>query len=189
MEHSTYLDQLIDRCAQGNSKAQQEVFEAYSAKMLSLTYRYTADTMEAEDIVMVGFNKVFDKISTYNGSGSFEGWMRKIMINSALSFYQGNQKRIRTVSLEQTPDHPIHCYNNTDVEYLQLALKGLPEGLRIPFTLFAIEGLSHKKIALELQITETLSKVRVARARKALREALRENPLKQRRLMRASKSF
>jgi RNA polymerase sigma factor (sigma-70 family) len=164
---------LIAGCIQGNPRAQQAVFKIYSPKMLALTSRYTKDSMEAEDILMQGFEKVFNKISSYNASGSFEGWIRRIMVNCAISVYQQNQKRIQTVEMEAAINLAAnHSTNNTDIEYLMTALQSLPASLRTNFNLFAIEGFSHKEIAKNLGISEVSSKVRVTRARKALREAL-----------------
>jgi len=169
----TFQDKLITECIQGNPRAQQEIFNAYSQKMMALTSRYASDTMEAEDILMLGFKKVFDRISSYNASGSFEGWIRRIMINCAINVYQQNQRRILTQPMEETINLPgYHSTNSTDTEYLLMALQNLPGYLRGPFNLFAIEGFSHKEIAENLGISEVLSKVRVTRARKALREAL-----------------
>ena len=165
--------QLISGCVEGNPRAQQAVFKAYSKKMLELTSRYARDTMEAEDILMLGFKKVFDRISTYNASGSFEGWIRRIMINSALNVYQQNQRLICTSPMEEAINVPEnYATNHTDIEYLLVALQALPTCLRTSFNLFAIEGYSHKEIAENLGISEVLSKVRVTRARKALREVL-----------------
>jgi RNA polymerase sigma factor (sigma-70 family) len=165
--------QLIAGCLAGNPGAQQAVFKAYSKKMLVLTSKYARDTMEAEDMLMLGFKKVFDRISSYNATGSFEGWIRRIMINCALNVYQQNQRLICTSPMEEAVDAPVQdASNHTDIEYLLNALQSLPTYLRISFNLFAIEGFSHKEIAENLGISEVLSKVRVNRARKALREAL-----------------
>lgn len=170
----TVQNKLVEGCIQGNPRAQRELYEIYSNKMLALTLRYAKDTMEAEDILMIGFKKIFDRITSYSGTGSFEGWMRRIMINCALNVYQQNQRRICTKPLEYAVEIPVYYpTNNTDTEYLIDALHSIPACLRTAFNLYAIEGFSHKEIALNLGISEVSSKVRVNRARKALREALK----------------
>ncbi|RZM30583.1 MAG: RNA polymerase sigma factor [Pedobacter sp.] len=164
---------LIEQCKLGNAMAQKTIFEKYSPRMLAMVARYARDKMEAEDIVMLGFLKVFSKISTFTGNGSFEGWIRRIMVNCALNLHQQNLRRINTVPIDQARNLQVGTDTSIcEMQYLLAVIQSIPCNLRIPFNLFAIEGYSHKEIARELEITEALSKTRVNRARKALQAAL-----------------
>jgi len=174
MRQNLITPELIAACKIGDRKAQEKLYKIYSAKMYALCMRYAADTMEAEDILMVGFTKVFTKINTYNGQGSFEGWIRSIIVNSALSNYYRNLRRIKTTSFENLPLMKEVAVNDQrcDIDYLLKALQSLPKQYRQAFNMFVLEGYSHREIGKLLAISESLSKVHVSRARKFLQENL-----------------
>jgi len=173
LEKDRQLQQLIDECAEGNAAAQKKIFEQYMPPMLRLAQRFTEDSMEAEDMVMIGFYKVFQKINSFNASGSFEAWMKAIIINSAITIYRKNQKRLKQDSLCEWFDQATEAHNKTNTDYLYLAINSLPKEFAMNFSLYAIEGYSHQEIGRKMQISPALSKVRVSRARKALRYNLR----------------
>lgn len=174
MQQDAISAALIEACKKGNRKAQEEVYNRYARKMFAICKRYAVDTMEAEDILMVAFTKVFTKIDTYTGQGSFEGWVRTIVVNSALSTYQKNQRRVQTTSYDEYPliSEVLISEQKYEVDYLLNAMGALPIPYRQAFNLFALEGYSHSEIGKCLSISETLSKVRVSRARKMLQQSL-----------------
>lgn len=173
IERDGKLRQLIDECGEGNAVAQKKIFEQYMSPMLRLAQRFTDDSMEAEDILMIGFLKIFQKINSFNASGSFEGWMKAIIINCAITVYRKNQKRPKLDSLSERFNEATEAYNKTDTDYLYLAISALPKDFAATFSLYAIEGYSHQEIGRKMQISPALSKVRVSRARKTLQHNLR----------------
>lgn len=174
------LQQLINGCKANDRKSQQALYNSYSSKMFAICLRYAQDEMEAEDILMIGFTRVFTKIDSYGGNGSFEGWMRSIIINTALNVYRKNIRSVKTTTMED------HCkylhydvqHHNHDLKYLLNLLHSLPEYYRTAFNMFVIEGYSHKEIGQTLGITEALSKTHVMRARKMLQQKIENAGLK-----------
>lgn len=168
--------EIMNDCRNGKPKAQDTIYQTYSKRMYQICKRYAQDTMEAEDILLEGFYKVFLKINTYDGKGSFEGWIRRIIINSALTTYTKNQKKIKTMPFPEIPlsqELQIQEFGS-DIDYLTKAIQNLPINQKIAFNMFAIEGFSHKEIANDLKISEAQSKMYVSRARKTLQEQLKE---------------
>lgn len=174
---------LIESCQRRDPKAQEAVYRQYGQKMLGLCARYIKDHAEAEDIMITGFAKVFSKIDLYAGAGSFEGWIRRIMINESLAFIRKNKNLFMAVELEQAEREPD--YNSLEsaleAEDLMQMINSLPLGYRTVFNLYAIEGFSHKEIAEALDISENTSKSQLSRARAQLQKLLleSENRLKQ----------
>lgn len=168
------LDTQIAACKKGDRKAQELIYKYFSARMFALCRRYTQDTMEAEDILQEGFVKVFTKMHLYNGDGSFEGWIRRIMVNTALTAYRDKQKRVATTDIEACA-YALQNYADTtgdDIDYLYERLSSLPQHHKVAFSLFAIEGYSHQEIAELTNITVLQSRTHVCRARTALRKSL-----------------
>jgi len=168
---------VIDRCKTGDRKAQELIYNAFSNRMFGVCLRYATDYMEAEDILMMGFTNVFTKINSYNGAGSFEGWIRSVVVNVALSNYRRKQRKISTVSFEEhfISGYSTHQHNRCDIDYLVQALQALPAHYRVAFNMHALEGYSHREIANKLDISETCSKAHVARARKILQQRVIAN--------------
>jgi RNA polymerase sigma factor (sigma-70 family) len=168
------LDVLISGCRKGDRKAQEAIYNHFAARMLAVCRRYTHNTMEAEDILQESFIKVFTKIHLYTGDGSFEGWVHRIMVNTALTVYRQNQRQVPTCDI----DNMIYSFPSAgyvvyqESTYLHNILKALNEKYRIPFSLFAIEGYSHEEIADKMGISALQSRVRVCRARTSLRESV-----------------
>ena len=166
------LDDIIKGCVSGKRQYQAILYKQYAKKMFGISLLYTKNHTEAEDVVQEGFVKIFLNIKQFDNRGSFEGWMRKIMINTALEKYR-KQRRLYAVN-------DIEPYIN-DISYddvisdlsaadlLKLVHELSPQ-YRIVFTLYAIEGFSHKEIAKELGITESTSKSNLSRARIILKE-------------------
>jgi len=174
-------EQIAD-CKKGNSKAQRHIYEKYATKMLGVCSRYVQDELEAEDIMIKGFTRVFAKIDQYSGSGSFEGWIRRIMVNEALGYLRKNKNMYLEVDIQKAEyqaDYQL-IDNTLEAEELVLMINELPMGYRSVFNLYAIEGYSHKEIAEQLEISENTSKSQLSRARVILQKKLveREDSIK-----------
>ena len=163
--------QLIEGCRKGDRRAQKALYETFSRKMMSVCLRYVSDWETARDLLQEGFVKVFTHIDSYTGNGSFEGWLRKIFVNSALEYLRHadvlreSTELNQTAELTQTDSSPLS--DISAAELMQL-IQSLPTGFRTIFNLFAIEGYSHKEISEQLNITESTSRSQYTRAKQLL---------------------
>jgi RNA polymerase sigma factor (sigma-70 family) len=174
IDKSQREQQLVEACRRNDRKAQRELYERYSGRMLSICIRYIPQRDQAEDIMITGLMKIFDKIGQFKGDGSFEGWMRRIMVNEAL----GHIRKTRNMYIESSidghgPEPDYHLLeDHLEAEDLMKLVAELPVGYRTVFNLYAIEGFSHKEIGEMLQIQETTSKSQLSRARSLLQKSL-----------------
>ena len=169
-------DDLITGCRKRDRNAQKQLYETYSSKMYGLCHRYLKDAMEAEDVLVVAFTRVFDKIDQFKGEGSFEGWIRRIVVNEALTCLRRQRSMYLEAELQQA-DYQLNYRNLEDhleAEDLMQLINALPTGYRIVFNMYAIDGYSHKEIADSLGISENTSKSQLSRARTYLQKALKE---------------
>ncbi len=168
---------LVKKCIEGDPRAQRALFEKFAPKMLGVCLRYTKDTDQAEDVLQDGFVKVFTKLSHYKGGGSLEGWIRRIMVNTALDQIRKNTKFQDNVAMDQV-DYKIEAsgliLEGLMEEDLLKLINDMPDGYKAVFNMFAIEGYSHKEIADELKISENTSKSQYSRARAYLKTKLEE---------------
>lgn len=166
--------QLIIKAVSGNRDAQRVLFEIHSPKMLSICRYYINDVQHAEDVMLKGFYKVFRNISSFKGEGSFEGWMRRIMANEAIAFLR-QKKSIEFSTYEYEIQGTVTHTINSEIEVaeIQQLIDGLPEGYRMVFVMFAIEGYKHQEIAKILNISEGTSKSQLFKARKLLQEQIK----------------
>jgi len=173
---STLETDLVKACKKQNAKAQRMLYEKYASAMLGLCRRYVKGELEAEDVMIKGFMKVFSKIESFEGKGSFEGWMKRIMINEALSFIRKNKAMYLETDIEAADKEPDFDNLSTALETKDLLnmIKELPSGYRTIFNLYAIEGFSHKEIGEQLGINENTSKSQLSRARMQLQKKLLE---------------
>lgn len=142
--------------------------------MYALCMRYIKDDSEAEDVMITAFVKVFEKIDQFKGEGSFEGWIRRIMVNESLTYIRKHKSMYLEVDIEQADREP-NCEelgNHLEAEDLMKMVNQLPVGYRTVFNLYAIEGYSHKEIAKQLGISENTSKSQLSRARVLLQKYL-----------------
>jgi RNA polymerase sigma-70 factor (ECF subfamily) len=168
-------EQLIEECVKGNARAQKMLYEKFGPKLFAVCNRYASNYEESQDVLQDGFVKIFEKLSSYKGEGSFEGWMRRIVVNTALDAIRKNQKLkfnvdVDTVTNQLSTDQTI-LGELAAADLLKL-LQKLPLGYRTIFNLYAIEGFSHKEIAEQLDITISTSKSQFSRAKAILREIL-----------------
>ena len=166
---------LIKECVKANPKAQQKLFEKYAPKMMTVALRYVKNTQEAEDILQDGFVKIFSKIKDFQSEGSFEGWIRRIIVNCALDQLRKNKKFQQDVAVEDV-DFRIRqdafIEEGLMAEDLLKLIQEMPDGYKVVFNMFAIEGYSHKDIADTLGISENTSKSQYSRARQYMRNQL-----------------
>ena len=169
-------NELIDGCKKRDRHAQRFLFEHYSGRMLALCSRYVKDRMDAEDIMVVAFTKVFDRISQFKGEGSFEGWVRRIMVNESLTYLRKNKSMYLETDIEAAEREPDYdkLSNELEAEDLRKLIDDLPTGYRIVFNLYAIDGFSHQEIAAQLGVSENTSKSQLSRARALLQKRLSE---------------
>lgn len=175
LEHKYTIDELVKRCKAGERKAQELLYKQFSSKMLGVCFRYATDRMEAEDMLQNGFIKVFQKMADYRGEGSFEGWIRRIMVHSSIEYYRKHHKMMQIVDLEDAQHEPSVnplATAGLAVKDLMTLIQQLSPGYRIVFNLFAIEGYSHKEIAAIIGISEGASKSQLSRARAVLKEQI-----------------
>jgi len=170
-------NELIKGCLQRDRTAQKLLYDTFSSKMFGLCYRYVKNSMEAEDIVVTAFTKIFNKIDQFKGEGSFEGWIRRIVVNEALGFLRKNKPLYLETDLDRVDRDPKYnqLSDHLEAEDLIAMIQELPTGYRIVFNLYAIDGYSHKEIAQQLGINENTSKSQLSRARVYLQKILAEN--------------
>ncbi|MCC7302904.1 MAG: RNA polymerase sigma factor [Bacteroidia bacterium] len=168
-------EELVSGCLKKNPLAQKQLWERFSRKMMGVCLRYSNDKDDAEDILQVGFIKVFENIESFKGSGSLEGWVRRIMVNTALNHYRQNKQSRESLDIEVV-DYMVEGDNQVsdrlDAKELMRMIQKLPPGFRSVFNLFAIEGYSHREIAEMLEISEGTSKSQYARARMYLQRMI-----------------
>lgn len=174
VQKSTLEIDLVKACKKQNAKAQGMLYDRYSRLMLGLCRRYIKGELEAEDVMIKGFMKIFSKIDSYENKGSFEGWMKRIMINEALGYIRRNKAMYLETDIEAADREPDFDKLSTALEAKDLLnmISELPSGYRTIFNLYAIEGYSHREIAELLGINENTSKSQLSRARMHLQRKL-----------------
>lgn len=168
------LDQIIDKCKQGNQRAAEQLYQMYAAKMFAVCIHLTKDRAEAEDTLQDGFIKIFDSIGQYTGKGSFEGWMKRIFINTALEKFRKNRQVQLFEELPDVEDEDLGDAVSIPAEVLAGFVQDLPERYKLVFHLYVMEDMQHKEIASSLGITEGTSKSNLARAREILKRKVKE---------------
>lgn len=170
-------EQLISGCKRRDSIAQRSVFERYAGRMLGVCERYARNQADAEDILQDAFIKVFEKIGQFKGDGSFEGWIRKIVVNTALKKYtlsRYNKEVLEEDILvkEETQEGDPAAYNQLSEKDILQLIHQLPDGYRIIFNLYVIEGYRHEEIAEMLGIQSGTSRSQLAKARIMLQKQI-----------------
>ena len=169
--------QLIEGCKQHNPKAQKALYDTYARKMMSVCLRYVSNWETAEDLLQEGFIKVFSAIGSFEGSGSFEGWMRRIFVNTALEYLRKNDILKESVEIDNTEvlqEVDYSAIERISADELMELIAELPPGFRTVFNMFVIEGYSHKEIGDALGITESTSRSQLTRAKRLLQKKLEE---------------
>ena len=167
------LTKLINQCAQNNKNAQEEIYRLFAGKLYGLCLKYSRNKEEAEDNLQDGFITIFKKIKQFNHSGSFEGWMKRIIINTALQKYR--QKSVLNLVHEDSISEEVTVdveEENVSLDYLLGLIQELPNQYRMVFNLYVLDGYSHKEVAKALHISEGTSKSNLSRARNILRKKI-----------------
>jgi len=168
-------EEILIGCQANNENAQKYLFDRYSRIMTGVCMRYADSYEEAQDIVQDAFIKVFKKIETFSGKGSLEGWIRKIMINTALDYLRSIKNERFHLDVDEV-EFLLHkkemIVESLQAQDLLKIIRTLPVGYRTVFNLYAIEGFSHKEIAKQLNISENTSKSQYSRARSLLQKKL-----------------
>jgi len=172
------LKKLINQCKHQNRKAQSEIYQLYAGKLFGLCLKYSRNYQEAQDNLQNGFITIFEKIDQYKFKGSFEGWLKRVIINTALQTYR--QKNVLNLVTNEFPETEEVEINDEEIslDYLLQVIQELPTRYRMVFNLYVLDGYSHKEIATLLKISEGTSKSNLSRARVILRQRIEENQLK-----------
>lgn len=170
--------ELIQSCIKGNRNSQRMLYEQFSGKLFALCLRYAKDRADAEDYLQEGFIKIFTNLGQYKFEGSFEGWMRRVIITTALQHLRKDKQQPEY----ELPEKHIALADGSDdvldklsADELMEHIQALPAGYRTVFNLYVLEEFSHKEIAAELGISEGTSKSQLARARALLQKMIKKN--------------
>lgn len=169
--------QLVNNCLNKKPNAQKELYKRYASRMFGICLHYSRNKMEAEDILQEGFIRVFTKLKTFGYAGSLEGWIRKIMVNSAINYSKKYNSYYQEVDIENIARDDFKIVENEAIsnlteEEMVKFIQELPSGKRIVFSLYVYEGFSHKDIAEKLDISISTSKTQLAKAKAILRNKL-----------------
>ena len=163
------LEKVIEGCIKNKRRAQIELYNHYAPMLLAVSARYVSDKSEAEDILQDSFLKILKSIKEYSGKGHFENWMKKIVVNTAITHFHREKKHYYHDEIESVQDFelPFQFTPDKELEMKELneLLKTMPDGYRIIFNLFAIEGYKHNEIAEQLNIEESTSRTQYLRAK------------------------
>jgi RNA polymerase sigma-70 factor (ECF subfamily) len=167
------LDQIIIDCKKNYPKAQEQLYQLFAKKFFGVCLKYSSNYADAQDNLQDGFLIIFRKIEQFSGKGSFEGWAKRIMINNALQKYKG--VRYMEVINDNIPDTDTAIEiddENIPIEYLMQIIQELPDQYRLVFSLYVLDGYSHKEVAEMLKLTTGTTKSNLARARMILKEKI-----------------
>lgn len=170
---------LFTRCKKGDAKSQRILYDLFKGKLMGLCRRYTRDREEAQDVLQDAFIRIFKSLHQLESPDKLEGWMKSVVVNTAINHYHRNKKHELIFPMQ--PDNREGTGNNHTLqqiqelpdEFLVSLVNALPEGCRMVFNLFAVEGYSHSEIAEKLQITEGTSRSQLHHAKYLLKEKLK----------------
>ena len=167
--------ELIELAVENNRHAQHKIYSKFSPKMLSVCRQYIKDLHQAEDVMITAFMKVFTNLKNFKHEGSFEGWIRRIMINECISYIRV-QKKVKFIEDSSDDYQNLESFNNIESQFsvddIQSLIDSLPDGYKMVFNLYCIEGFKHQEIATLLNINEGTSKSQLSHARKMLQEQI-----------------
>ena len=168
-------NRLVVALQRGEARAQKIVYEGYAARMMAVCLRYVANQADAEDVLIESFMRVFERVNQFRNEGSFEGWVRRIMVTESLMFLRKNKSLRQEIPLDTVMEAPDYQWadENLQTDDLLRIVAQLPAGYRTVFNLFAIEGYSHAEIATLTGISEGTSKSQLSRARALLQQKIR----------------
>jgi RNA polymerase sigma factor (sigma-70 family) len=170
------LNDIISECASGNVRAQEKLYRMFAPKMFGVCLRYAKDRTEAEDNLQDGFVKVFSNIKSFRNEGSFEGWVRRIMVNVSLAKFRKQHLlyTVEDITVYETADFSDEVFAKLGADDLLGLVQQLPPRYRMVFNLFVMEGMNHQEISETMNITTGTSKSNLARAREILKRKVLE---------------
>lgn len=167
------LEELIQRCKEQDRKAQAQLYQQFSGVLFSICLRYSPNKTEAEDNLQDAFITIFKKIGQYTGKGSFEGWLKRVTVNTVLQKYRKQKMYdIKDEAQLEQPEEVIVETDNVPLKFLLQIIQELPERYRLVFSMYVLDGYTHKEIAEMLGISDGTSKSNLARARNILKEKI-----------------
>jgi RNA polymerase sigma-70 factor (ECF subfamily) len=169
--------EIIDGCLRNEPYFQKILYDKYAKKMYGICLRFAKNRYEADDILQEAFVKIFKNLSRFTHSGSFEGWIRRTFVNTSINYYKKHSKYNQTQNIDEQWDLSSNLENpvqKISAEDLLTLINELPDGYRMVFNLFIIEGYSHGEISEMMGISEGTSKSQLARARKTLQRKIEE---------------
>jgi RNA polymerase sigma-70 factor, ECF subfamily len=169
--------ELVKGCVNNDRHSQNLLFHKYSRKMMAVSFRYSRNREDAEDVLNEGFMRVFEKLHTYNATGSLEGWIRKVIVNVAIAKFNAGSKLYHYVDIDtvEIKDHSSNdIYSDLNAKELILQIQKLPPVYQMVFNLYVFEGLKHKEIAEQLNISEGTSKSNLSDARTWLKKRIED---------------
>ncbi len=171
------LEKLIKKCKQRDVKSQSEVYHLFAGKLFALCLKYSRNYQEAQDNLQDGFITIFNKIDQYQFKGSFEGWLKRIMVNTALQKYR--QKNVLNLITDEIPEEVEVEVDemSLSLDYLLSIIQELPNRYRLVFNMYVLDGYSHREISEMLEISEGTSKSNLSRARQILKKKVEQNVL------------
>ncbi len=173
-KHRMTEEELLSGCLKERQECQRELYKRFAGKMMVVCLRYAKDRQEAEDMLQDGFIKVFDNIGKFKQEGSLEGWVRRIMVNTALNKIRTNKMLFEDIDSGnyQISDNEANVIDRLSEQDILALIQQLPSGYKYVFNMYAIEGFSHKEIADRLGIEEASSRSQYAKARKYLQNQI-----------------
>jgi len=166
--------QLVEGCLRNEPRCEEALYARFSGRMYAICLRYARHHLEAQDLLQDGFIKVFEKLSSFRLEGSLEGWVRRIMVHTAINQYRKKAFQNERFGYEELPESPVAplALERLGREELLTLVEGLPDGYRLVFNLYAIEGYDHREIAELLGIGESTSRSQLAKARRMLQQRM-----------------
>ena len=174
--------ELVRGCVENDPKAQKELYHKFCGAMMGICVRYAPTVHEAEDLLQEGFIKVFRKIHTFEGKGYLAGWIKRVMVNTCLTYYRDNKNLRMYAELDEEvlkEEASFDILSQLSADDLVQKIQRLPNGFRIVFNMYAIEGFSHQEIADKLEVSVGTSKSQLSRARAYLQRILKEEEAKE----------
>lgn len=170
------IEGFLEGCKVNDRKSQELLYRSFASKMMAVCLRYANSQFEAEEILQAGFIKVFKNISQFAEKGSFEGWVRRIMVNTAI---ESCKRSITLQNIDDVSEVEFTYSQSFEIDQLEVKdllkmIQELATGYRLVFNMYAIEGYSHKEIAKKLNISESSSKSQLSRARIRLQEKIKK---------------
>jgi RNA polymerase sigma factor (sigma-70 family) len=169
---------LIQGCKDGSQASMEKLYKLYIGRMKGLAYRYARTTFDLDDIIQEGFIRIFQNINSFNNQGSFEGWCKRIIINTAINYYKKFIKTDAEVHYDFVDEgelEAVEIADHLEVDELHALINQLPEKYRLIINLFAIDGYSHKEIAQMMHMEESTSSSQYSRAKKHLITLIHQN--------------